>query len=150
MKRTPSLIMAILLIGGIITGIVGLLSFSIKLAILYALLTIVSLVLIIFSYCGKCTCRLERCSCIFPGKFTRYLPARKQMKYSRLDIIGVMLGFSVITLFPQYWLFQNKTMLVLFWILLFLAHLQIRLFVCGSCENLNCPVLPGKQQNIIR
>lgn len=150
MKYTPSLLMVILLISGIMIGIAGLLSVSIKLAILYTLLTIVSLVLIIFSYCGKCTCRLERCSCILPGKFTRYLPARKQQKYSRLDIIAVMLGFSVITLFPQYWLFQNKTLLVLFWILLFLAHLQIRLFVCGSCENLNCPVLPEKQKNIIR
>ena len=100
---------------------------------------------ILYAYCGKCSVRFDNCSHVFPGKFSRLLPQRKQGPYSFGDIAGTALFLGVIILFPQYWLFKHATALILFWVLAIVAVAEILIFVCSRCENKQCLMCPNKQ-----
>jgi hypothetical protein len=88
---------------------------------------------------SKCLCREEACSHVFPGMLTRLLPTRKQGPYTIGDYFWT--GVSLIALlgFPQVWLWQHKTLFVVFWILLIVGLIEILFLVCPRCQNENCP-----------
>jgi len=105
---------------------------------------------ILFTYCGKCSVRLDNCSHVFPGKLTRFLPRRKQGPYSFADIAGTVLLLGLIILFPQYWLLQQITAMALFWLLAGIAISEILLFVCRKCQNSECLMCPNFQKPEVR
>ncbi|MBN1595988.1 hypothetical protein JW933_08700 [candidate division FCPU426 bacterium] len=111
---------------------------------MYAMSIILLPLLICYSYCAKCVCRLTCCGHVMPGWLTRYLPSRKPGKYTAWDLCGTFIPMGFLVLFPQYWLWQQREFGLIFWGLLFLALLQVRLWVCPACQNRICPVLPNK------
>lgn len=111
---------------------------AIDLAYLYIALLVLAAILIPYAYCTKCPCRHTNCAHVLPGLITRFMPNRELESYTFLDwaIIAILLG-SLITL-PQYWLVKNLLLFNIFWILLIIAFLQIRLFICKTCDNKKC------------
>lgn len=101
---------------------------------------------ILFAYCCKCSVRLDNCSHVFPGRLTRLLPQRRQSPYTFGDIAGTGLGLAMILLFPQYWLLQEVTVMLLFWLLAIVALAEILIFVCRQCENTGCLICPKLQK----
>jgi hypothetical protein len=56
-----------------------------------------------------------------------------------LGILGAAVSFAVLIIYPQFWLWENKIFLIIFWLFLFIALLELRLFVCRNCINEKCP-----------
>lgn len=117
---------------------------SVWLGLLYLAITGFAAYGILFAYCCKCSVRLDNCSHVFPGWFTRLMPQRKQGPYSFGDIAWTVLFLAVMVLFPQYWLLQNLTAMILFWLLAIVALVEILLFVCRKCKNTGCLICPHK------
>ena len=106
----------------------------------YILILIVSPFLVVYSYCSKCVCRDYGCGHVFPGRLTKILPERKQGPYSIIDMAGTAVSLGLLFGYPQFWLWQKRSLFILFWILSTFVLLEILLFVCKECKNDNCPV----------
>lgn len=113
---------------------------SIWIAVLYIAILAASGILIVYLYCGKCTCRHHACRHVLPGKLVRFLPERAPGAYSYSDFIGTAIGLAALFGFPQPWLWQRPFLFILFWTLSVIAMAEILVFVCNGCENDGCPV----------
>ena len=129
----------ILIFFSIVIGLLFILNKSLPMGLLYIVIIFVSPVIIVYSFCSKCICRLDSCGHIFPGKLSKLLPSRKQNDYTMLDILGAAVLLIVLIIFPQVWLWENKIVLIIFWLFLFIALVEIMLFVCRNCNNEKCP-----------
>ena len=111
---------------------------SFNIAVLYLVLMLGAATLIPYVYCTKCQCRETNCAHVFPGLITRVMPNRELETYTIFDwaIVGILTGLLIIL--PQYWLIKNIFLFIIFWILLIIAFLQIRLFICKVCDNKKC------------
>jgi hypothetical protein len=125
-------------------GILVILNESLTMAVLYISAIIVFIPLIIYSFCSKCNCRLDSCGHILPGLLSRLLPARKQSKYTAFDYTGVVLPFIILVVFPQFRLWDNTILLIIFWLALLISFAEVRLFVCKRCGNKYCPGCKGE------
>ena len=128
----------ILIFFSIVIGLLFILNKSLPLGLLYIAIIFISPVIVVYSFCSKCICRWDSCGHIFPGKLSKLLPSRKQNNYTMLDILGAAISLTVLIIFPQFWLWENKIFLIIFWLLLFIALAEIRLFVCRNCNNEKC------------
>ena len=129
----------ILILASAVMALTYMLSKSIGLGIVYLGIIMLANPIVLYSYCAKCICREAACSHVIPGKLTRFLPPRKQGPYTFWDYFGTAISLIVLFGFPQFWLWQSKSMLICFWILLFVGILEIFFFVCRACSNTNCP-----------
>lgn len=139
-RRHHGVFSLVLMFLAIMVGIISIMQSSAFWAVIYLGLSIISLVVIIYSFCSKCPCREHSCGHVVFGKLTKLLPARVEGNYSVMDLAGVMVPLSVIIIFPQFWLRGNVLLIVLFWVLLIIACLDITVKVCRGCGNTYCPV----------
>ena len=129
----------ILIFFSIVIGLLFIMNKSLPMGLLYIAIIFISPMIVVYSFCSKCICRLDSCGHIFPGKLSKLLPSRKQNNYTMLDILGAAVSLTVLIIFPQFWLWENKIFLIIFWLLLFIALVEIMLFVCRNCNNEKCP-----------
>jgi hypothetical protein len=128
------------LVLALLTGLLGIALKDATAALFYALMVAVGLPLIVYLFCGKCACRGERCLMLFPGRLSLRLPARRTDAYTKADFAGILGTLVLLGAFPIYWLWQTKTLLVLFAVLGMAAHVEVLAVVCKACENDRCPV----------
>jgi hypothetical protein len=141
MQRTVLGWLSLVLMVIIVTvGMAAIIPFSSYYSLLYLAVFVVSTGLVLFFFCSKCPCRHKSCGHIVLGPMTRLFPKRTEGKYSFIDITLTTVGFSGIFLFPQFWLFKQLPLLLLFWIFTGLLIALILLFICKKCDNINCPV----------
>lgn len=141
-------IFSIILAGiSIILGAYSVISASLVIGLLYSLLTIMFFLLIVYSYCCKCSCRKYSCGHVILGKIAECLPNRKQEKYSNVDILGVIISLVFIIGFPQYWLLKQIIIFTIFWGLLIVSGIEISMFVCATCKNERCSLCRGCKVN---
>jgi len=119
-------------------GMYAVLLISTEMGLVYVAIVLLGKTALIFAFCSKCVCRAE-CGHVLHGKLTRLLPARKQGPYSALDYVGLLIPLALMLAFPQFWLWQNKALLFVFWAAFVVAMIKIRMFVCRSCGNEICP-----------
>ena len=113
---------------------------SIFLGILYIVLIGLSFVVVAYAWCTKCPCRLGACTHIWVGKLTKFLPQRKPGRYTVGDWVGQVIYLLGLHLLPQYWLWQDKALFVLFWVLALATFLVGPLHACKGCPNKHCYV----------
>jgi len=66
-------------------------------------------------------------------------PDQKPMnRFERMSFPLVVL--VALPLFPQYWLFKNNALLILFWVVLITTGLALLLLRCNNCLNKQCPL----------
>ncbi len=106
--------------------------------VIYAILILAAVPVILYSYCSKCEVRLTGCRHVIPGQITRLLPARENEQYGILDYVGLTLPAAILVAYPQPWLLENLTLLILFWACLAGGLVQILLKVCKGCGNRKC------------
>ncbi len=128
----------------VLIGLLSIMSESLLMVLLYAMLILISLPTIVYSFCSKCSCR-DSCSHILPGRLSKFLPPRKQGNYTPRDILGVVVPVTALLIFPQPWLWKNIPFLTIFWLLFFIALVEVNIFVCRSCSNEKCPLYPKKK-----
>lgn len=129
----------VLIFTTVVIALIYMLSVSAGLGLVYLVIILTSNPIVLYTYCAKCVCREDACSHVFPGKLTRLLPARKQGSYSLGDYVWTGVSLVALLGFPQVWLWQNKTLFVVFWIILLVGLAEILFLVCPRCQNENCP-----------
>jgi hypothetical protein len=132
----------VLITVSMIVGIIALFEQSTALGGIYILIILISQPVILYAFCSKCPCREDSCRHVFPGKLTKIFPGREENAYTGWDLFWTSLALAVLFLFPQYWLWKNKILLILFWIPSVVAVLEILNFVCRGCKNFHCPNCP--------
>lgn len=144
MKKFHGVLSLGLILAAVGVGVYAIARSSVILAAFYIGLTVIGILLVVYSFCSKCACRSHACSHIIPGKITGLFPTRAQAGYTGLDISLTMLALLVILFFPQYWLLQSVLLLGLFWVLMVSAVAEILLTVCPGCNNKICPLCKNK------
>lgn len=122
-----------------IVGLYAVITASFNAGILYAVLLLVLPVIIIYSFCTKCSCKSEGCGHVMPGKIAGLMPDKSGQKYTGCDMAGVIIPFLILVIFPQPWLYTNTLLPIIFWVVLAASLAYIRLYVCIGCENTECP-----------
>jgi hypothetical protein len=135
--KTYGIIGLLMLIAAVLVGLYGILPYSLTAAGIYLAGSIVVFLIFVFAFCAKCPAR-DTCTHVLQGMLTRCMPGRTTGPYSPGDLLGLLVFFGFVALFPQYWLIQNLMLMVLFW-LLFLGNLVITHFMCcRGCGNIYC------------
>jgi hypothetical protein len=104
----------------------------------FLLFSVLAFVVIIFTYCAKCACK-HHCPHLIPGKIAKTIN-RLPGPYSKIELIILGIALCVLLLLPNIWLRQNINALILYWVLVILAIIEIRKYVCKPCGNINCPL----------
>jgi hypothetical protein len=122
----------------IIIALVVMVLTSWVLGVIYLAIMIIAPQAIPRTYCAKCPCKTH-CAHVFPGKAAMAF-AREPGSYTltELTILGVAL--ALLLGLPQFWLWQYPVLLITFWVLSAIAFIQIRAFVCKTCNNIYCPL----------
>ena len=137
----------LLILVAIIMALVYLWGQSVVMGLTYLAITLMAPPTVLYAYCAKCICRSDSCSHVFPGKLTRLLPARREGPYMLSDYFWTAVPLILLFAFPQYWLWQNKTLLIVFWLFLLAALMEVLLFVCRGCGNESCPICPCRGES---
>jgi len=143
MNKIHGILSFILVFISIVIGMAAISFTSLVHVFIYAGVLFIAFGCVIYFYCGKCTCRLDSCGHVLPGKLTKLFPDRPSDGYSPIDFFITSIAMALIVLYPQYWLWKHKLLFFVFWILLVISVIDILLFVCKECENKKCPICPN-------
>lgn len=113
------------------------------LGIAYAALALVSLLVTIAVFCGKCANR-DHCGHVVPGRVARLM--RRELRigpYTSAELALTSIALALVFLPPLGWLWRFPLALGGFCLLLLLGVIDIRARVCPACQNAACP-LSGK------
>ncbi|MEI7434175.1 MAG: hypothetical protein WCJ93_08000 [Methanomicrobiales archaeon] len=136
-QKTYGIIALIVLIAAFLVGLYGILQYSVTAAAIYLIGSIVVFLIFVYAFCAKCPIR-NNCTHVVMGCATHLMPSRATGAYSRPDLLGTLLFFGFVALFPQYWLIRNSLLMLVFWIL-FLGNLGITHYTCcKGCGNIYC------------
>jgi len=126
-----------MLIAAVLVGLYGIFLYSVIAAGIYLVGCIAVLLIFVYAFCAKCPVR-NNCIHVLQGMVTHLMPGRTTGAYSRGDLLGLLLFFGFVALFPQYWLIRNLMLMLIFWIL-FLGNLVITHYgCCKGCGNIYC------------
>ena len=128
----------ILISAAVVMALVYLFGVALGWGLIYLGIVVLANPLVLYSYCSKCLCRDDACSHVLPGKLARLLPLRESGPYTLMDYLGTALPLIALIGFPQFWLWQNRTALIFFWIMIVIGLIEILIFVCRDCSNTNC------------
>jgi hypothetical protein len=138
MQITHGIISLCLILAAIATALGAVLPKSLMFGVLYILVLVLCSAAIVYSYCAKCPCRRLGCSHSVFGWLAVKFIRRKEGPYTFFDIAVTMISIAAILLIPQLWLIESLPALLLFWVLMALAGLEIVFLVCPDCSNRYC------------
>jgi hypothetical protein len=130
----------ILIFLAVAVGVVAIARFSKLIALMYIIVSLVSFIIIVYSFCAKCPCRQSECGHVLPGKLTKLLPNRAEGFYTKRDYFGVLIPLLLMLGIPQIWLAARLQLMIIFWALFIIAGVEIAIKICKSCENRYCPI----------
>jgi hypothetical protein len=115
----------------------------------FAVLNLLSLVGVSYSYCAKCTCR-HRCCHYFIGPIAGKLFTPRAGGYTAGDYLLMLASAGMVFAYPLPWLWTAPWALWSFFGIGALATLCMLFAVCPSCGNAHCPsarwTVKGKTQ----
>jgi hypothetical protein len=142
--RTLVYVGNLLMLIWLVLGVWVVFSSNVLMGVLYIVVISLSLIIVAYSLCTKCPCRFQSCAHIVLGRLTELLPRRKPGRYMFWDRVGSVAYLVGLHALPQYWLWQNKVVFALFWVLSAIVFLVLRFAACPMCKNEYCP-LKGTQ-----
>lgn len=119
---------------------------SVLTSVVYLLIIFIFVLITAKNYCAKCNSR-EYCNHYIFGKISVFLTEPDSSEYKMSDYLSVGVTLISVILFPQFWLFENPVLLLIFWFLLIVAGLEIYFYVCNRCINKKCAIC-GKLKEI--
>jgi len=100
-----------------------------------------------YHYCRKCphvandTCR----HVVLGWAVKKLFKYNLSSKYTFKDLIFAAVPLGILVILPQYWLFVNMPLFVVFWVLMLIAVMIVRTGVCVTCQNTKCSFCPNKE-----
>jgi len=126
--------------GVLIIALYGIYSESIAWGLIYMIFLFLGTFVILGCFCAYCPYPYIYSDCLLlPYVLIKKLFKVRSGPISTLEksvLIVIMVGMIVI---PQYWLFKNHTLLIMFWILFILISVPFPFYICRRCQNYNCP-----------
>ena len=105
---------------------------------LYGAISVASCGAIIYAYCAKCPCN-GRCGHVLPGMAARRVK-RPVGPYTTADYTLLVLGLIGLIALPQIWLWRDRALFGVFWLVTGIALADILRVVCRACNNVYCPL----------
>jgi len=122
---------------------------SITWGLIYAIYLFLVLIVILGCFCAYCPYPYRYSDCLLlPYGLIKKLFKARPGPISTLEksvLIVTMIGMIAI---PQYWLFKNLTLLIMFWILFILISVPFPFYICKRCQNYNCPQNYARKESI--
>lgn len=96
---------------------------------------------LLYFLCRRCPYPYKHSDCLF----VPFWVVKKQHTFcsapmglgDKIGFLSIMAGFVVI---PQYWLFQNVGVLILFWIFCLPTIGRFVFYLCRRCQHIQCPL----------
>jgi hypothetical protein len=108
--------------------------------LLYLALCLIAAPIVLYTYCSKCPSR-NACGHVFPGQAAALLfRNRTPGPYTRAETSAMVLALLTLLIVPQIALSRFPIMLIVFWVAMAAAVVQIRTSVCRECNNVHCPL----------
>lgn len=126
----------------VVTGAYGICAQSIAWGLLYISFIIFGM-FILLGYCVCAYCPYIHpgySDCLFPpfGTVVRKLYKFRPGPISTLDKIGSLIMMVGVIAYPQYWLFKNYTILIIFWIFCLPTLMGFVFYECRRCQHHDC------------
>jgi hypothetical protein len=138
--RIPGLASIILGFTAVGIAIYQLFKNSIILGIVYTICFIVFFIITLYYYCRKCP-HIKDNSCrrvLFGWATGRLFKPVKPAPYKPHEKLAQYFNMFVYIIFPQYWLFQDKFLFIIFWVLMILSVVIQLIAICPGCKNAFC------------
>ncbi|MEL7656011.1 MAG: hypothetical protein AAGU75_08895 [Bacillota bacterium] len=101
----------------------------------------------LYFYCRKCP-HVTQKNCrhvIFGFIVYKLFKPLEPSKYELKEIISAILPMAIVIMLSQYWLIQNRNLFIVFWVLMLISIITIRVSVCTVCGNSNCTMCRNTQ-----
>jgi hypothetical protein len=96
---------------------------------------------ILYTLCAHCPYPYEYSDCLFfPHKFIKKLYRHRPGPLTMPDKTGLWISLLGTVILPQYWLLNNASLLILFWVFCIPAWASLPLYLCKKCRNFECPI----------
>ena len=127
--------------GFMFVGAYGIYSKSILWGLIYTVFVILGLKFgLLYFLCSHCPYPYKYSDCLFvPFRLIEKQYEFRSNAMSVLDKIGFVAITAGFILIPQYWLFKNYTILILFWILCLPTLASFPFYLCRRCQHFDCP-----------
>lgn len=142
-RQTNGIIALLLILAAVLTAAYAIFQTSVSWTVLYLVGILLSVLVIVYSFCTKCPSRTKDCSHVILGKMARFFPPRAEGPYTLRDKAGVVVPVVFLIVFPQYWLLSQPAYFVIFAAFCLGAAAVIQFFVCKGCANCYCPFFQG-------
>lgn len=109
----------------------------------YILILLSAPFLIAYFFCMKCPQKGDDCLHVIFGKITKLYRKPRGESYHAMDYAMTLMLLLILTFLPQVALLQSPWMLAVFWVLMIVGVMEIRLCVCRICRHKKCPLNPG-------
>jgi hypothetical protein len=144
--KVPGILSLALAFIALIIADLQLFSVSLIVGLAYAVGIPLLIVVALFGYCRKCPHVADRsCRHVVPGLIvSKLFSTTEPARYTKIETLISSMPLVFLFLFPQYWLFRNLTLFILFWVFTVVSVLCIGLKVCPTCKNTFCFFCPKK------
>jgi len=130
---------------GIMIGAVFLLMESVVLGGAYIGVVLLSVYLILMTYCRKCPHSMNgTCHHGLPGRIAKKLPYKKTGKYTIFELLIVLTAILITFVMPLITLYNHYIYLGVYLILWMSGVLLLRVRVCPNCYNRWCVICPNR------
>ncbi len=128
-----------------LVGFLAILKENLVLSILYLLFIIGGSFLVFYCLCTHCPHQFMHGKCTFvPFGLQKKLFKFKPRKMNVFEIIGHNLITKGAIIIPQFWLYKDLKLLIIFWILCLPTILRLSFYHCKKCQNYGCPFCSNK------
>lgn len=133
-----------------ITGIVAIWQSSVIWALVYFALVVIAIPGLVQRHlvCPRCPHLYQYNDCLqVPAAVTKALVKKPTaMPLGNTEKALFVLAFAVITIFPQYWLWHQPTLLIVFWLSCGGWYAAQLLYFCKRCRVSSCPFCRAEAQ----
>jgi hypothetical protein len=140
-NRTVGAVSISLLAAAFLIGAYSIFIYNRLAAFIYILVVTAGYVLNVYYYCRKCPhITDDSCRFVVFSKIARLFPDNMIGKpYSTVDVVIIWLPRLFMFFFPRAWLFRQKILFIVFWVLILVALYLWVTRVCRTCRNEKCP-----------
>ncbi|MBN1273448.1 MAG: hypothetical protein JXB26_14365 [Candidatus Aminicenantes bacterium] len=127
--------------GFIIVGVYGIFTVSTLWGAIYIGFILLSLSFgLLYCLCSHCPYPYQFSTCLFlPYGIVKKICRFRSESMNILEKIVFMVAILGLVVFPQYWLFKNYTILIIFWIFCLPTLGGLLFYFCKRCRHSCCP-----------
>ena len=135
------------LYGALIIGAYSIYVQSFMWGIIYTIFIILGIFPFLACFCSHRPYPYEYSDCLFsPHEVVKSIFKYRPGPMNIIEKVVIILITAGLILIPQYWLFKNYTLLIIFWLFCALMVIPAPLYFCKRCRYFHCPLNMTKKE----